>query len=78
MKNRTLKLSVTTIITIFTTVNLFASTAKIRQELDLQGNSIINLGKPTAFHHAVPKSYADEVMGLLWKGTAKADSDIVF
>ncbi len=79
MKNRTLKLSVTTIITIFTTVNLFAGTAKIRQELDLQGNSIINLGKPTAFHHAVPKSYADKVMGIwTWKGIAKADSDIVF
>ncbi len=76
MKNRTLKLNVI-IITIFTTVNLFAGTVKLRQELDLQGNSIINLGKPTAFHHAVPKSYADEVMGIPWK-TAKADPDIVF
>ncbi len=47
----------------------------------MQGNSIINLAKPTAFHHAVPKSYADKVMGVLpwtWNRTAKTDSDIIF
>ena len=64
MKNIILKKVALIAVIVTATATSFAGEAKIRQEIDMQGNYITNLACPTKPDHAVPKGYADWVLDV--------------